>query len=288
MVGRRLEIDRRLRRERVERDMNRDNGLNREELLKYGAAGALSLGALGLVACGDDDPKKDGATKDVKFPTKPTGTLRAGFIELGTSGIDPSGGLDPVALSGNAGFSKQQALFDPLFQFVDGKAVMWLAESAEPSADAMTWNITLRDGVEFHDGKPLTPEDVIFSLKRYAAPTSSSVFLWGGAKFKKSGSRGVAITFPAPVSTFLESHGQASAIVPDGFDPKKPTGGTGPYTLVSNQRDRSVFKANPNWWREGAGPYTETLEIINFKDETARLNALLANQVDIIESRSPS
>jgi peptide/nickel transport system substrate-binding protein len=265
--------------------MHSNEGLRREEVLKYGAAGALSLGALGLVACGDDGPKKGGGTEKVEFPSKPTGTLRAGFIELGSSGAaDPSGGLNPAALAGSSGFSKQQAIFDPLFQFVNGKPEMQLAESVEGSADAKTWNVTLRDGVEFHDGKPLRPEDVIYSLTQYAGPTSASSFLWGGAKFKKTGPLGVEIVFPAPVSTFLESHGFASSITPENWDPKKPTGGTGAYTLVSNGSGKSVFKANPNWWREGAGPYTETLEIINFKDETARINALLANQIDVIEA----
>ncbi|HWI21011.1 MAG TPA: ABC transporter substrate-binding protein [Baekduia sp.] len=266
--------------------MPNHEGVSREELLKYGAAGALSLGVLGLAACGDDDKSDSGSgTEKVELPSKPTGTLRAGFIELGASGgVDPSKGLNPAALAGNSGFAKQQALFDPLFEFEGGKPVMLLAESVEGSADAKTWNVTLRDGIEFHDGKPLRPEDVIFSLNQFAGPTSPFSFLWGGAKFKKTGPRGVEIVLPAPASTFLESHGFASLIMPENWDPKKPTGGTGPYTLVSSGDIKSVFKANPNWWREGAGPYTETLEIINFKDEAARLNALLADQIDIIEA----
>ncbi|HWH26246.1 MAG TPA: ABC transporter substrate-binding protein, partial [Pseudolysinimonas sp.] len=93
-------------------------------------------------------------------------------------------------------------------------------------------------------------------------------------------------TFPVATSVFLESFGFTASIVPDGWDPKNPgKGGTGAYRVVSNSPGKTVLEANPNWWNEAAGgPYIERLELVDFKDDAARLNALLANQIDIIDS----
>ncbi|HWI22339.1 MAG TPA: ABC transporter substrate-binding protein [Baekduia sp.] len=261
-----------------------DYDLSRKQLLTYGAAGAVGLGALGLVGCGDDDP--DSKSSDVKLPSTPTGTLRAGFIDLGATAPDPSGGLDPNIISGNSGGARGRLVWDYLFEFIDGKVVMLLAEEAESSADAKSWDLTLRQGVEWEDGRPLTPEDVVYTVKGYTDPRSANAFLWAGAEAKKTGPRNVRITFPTPKATFLEMFGFAAAIIPENWDPKKPTGGTGPYRVVSNANGKTVLEAKTDWWRagQGAGPYAERIEIIGFKDDTARLNALLADQIDVIDN----
>ncbi|HWI22959.1 MAG TPA: ABC transporter substrate-binding protein, partial [Baekduia sp.] len=252
-----------------------DYELSRKQLLTYGAAGAAGLGALGLVGCGSND-KPGSKSSDVKLPSTPTGTLRAGFIDLGGTAPDPSGGLDPNVISGNAGSARQNLVWEPLSLFVNGKVVMILAENIEPSADAKTWNVTLREGITWEDGKPLRPEDVVYSLNRYADPLSIASFLWGGAKIKKTGPRNVRITLAAPLATFLEIS-LPSLIIPENWDPKKPTGGTGPYRVVSNTANKTVLEAKTDWWRagQGLGPYAQRIEIIKFTDDSARLNALL-------------
>ena len=84
------------------------------------------------------------------------GTLRVG-LEADVDGLDPTASALAVA-----GLTMASAVFDPLFTFNQaGDAVAYLAESIEPSADFMVWTMTLRSGVLFHDGTPLTTDAVI-------------------------------------------------------------------------------------------------------------------------------
>src|SRR5690606_36283635 len=73
----------------------------------------------------------------------------------------------------------------------------------------------------------------------------------------------------------------AIRIIPEDYDPANPVG-TGPFKTQSFEPGvRSVFTRNENYWREGE-PYVDELELINFTDDAARVNALLSNQVDAI------
>src|SRR5690606_20073687 len=72
-------------------------------------------------------------------------------------------------------------------------------------------------------------------------------------------------------------------IVPEGYYPKKPIG-TGPFKFSSfTPGQESVFARYDDYWRDGQ-PYVDELRVVNFTDDTARTNALLAGQVDAIES----
>ncbi|MES2529772.1 MAG: ABC transporter substrate-binding protein [Pseudomonadota bacterium] len=79
--------------------------------------------------------------------------------------LDPHQGLD---LSANY---FQVNLYDTLYRHEDDPAVMqpWLARSHTMSADGKVWEFKLRDGVKFHDGSPLTAEDVVYSFQRAIA-----------------------------------------------------------------------------------------------------------------------
>ena len=83
---------------------------------------------------------------------------------------------------------------------------------------------------------------------------------------------------------FLDDIGQYfNAIVPVGYDPAKPVG-TGAFMFESfTAGQQSVFKKFPNYWQNGK-PYVDTLTIIDFTDDTARVNALLGGQVDAIDN----
>ena len=85
-------------------------------------------------------------------------------------------------------------------------------------------------------------------------------------------------------ATFLDDIGQYfNAIVPVGYDPTKPVG-TGAFMYESfTPGQQSVFKKFPNYWQHGK-PYVDTLTIIDFTDDTARVNALLGGQVQAIDN----
>src|SRR5262249_44077813 len=104
---------------------------------------------------------------------------------------------------------------------------------------------------------------------------------------KKMDDRTVRFTLTAPFAILPEALAYP-LIVPTGYDPKKPVG-TGPWTFGSfSAGQRSVFNAYKDWWGgwEGqkGGPYADQLQIINFNDDSARVNALLSGQVNGINA----
>jgi len=158
----------------------------------------------------------------------------------------------------------------------------------------------VRSGIEFHNGKTLGADDVIYSLKRLINP---KLGLFGGAalkssldpkRMKKLDKRTVRLTLKQIDGTILDALGQYIAgIVPVGYSPAavgkaNPNIGTGPYKLQSfTPGQQSVHVRNPNYWRSGQ-PYFDKVVIIDFPDDTARVNALLGGQVDAITDVPPA
>jgi peptide/nickel transport system substrate-binding protein len=165
-----------------------------------------------------------------------------------------------------------------------------LAESAEPNRDASEWTIRLRDGVRFHNGKPLTADDAIFSLRYIGRPKSPSagalaVRVIDLKRLKKLD----RLTFRAPLvmpiaqlQNWLGPNG--ICIVPDGTTSFDPPVGTGPYIFVSwTKGQSSLFRRNPDYWYHPL-PYTDELVLESLPEPTTRINALLSGEVDAASS----
>ena len=166
---------------------------------------------------------------------------------------------------------------------------MLLAESIEADKSPDEWTIRLRDGVTFHNGKPVTADDVLFSLQRIIDPKdpktgAASISYIDLKSSKKLDARTVRIKLQAPNVGFPDDVGQYfNGIVPTDYDPKNPVG-TGPFKYKSfSPGQRSVFVKNADYWREGE-PHVDEVVIIDFPDDTARVNALLGQQVDAISN----
>jgi peptide/nickel transport system substrate-binding protein len=174
-----------------------------------------------------------------------------------------------------------------------------LAEEIVHNKKGDVWTIRVRPGIEFHNGKTLGAEDVIYSLQRLVNP---KLGLFGGAalksidpsRLKKVDKRTVRATLKQPDGTILDALGQYIAgIVPVGYSPNavgaaKPNVGTGPYKVQSfTPGQQSTHVRNPNYWRHGQ-PYFDKVVIIDFPDDTARVNALLGGQVDAITDVPPA
>ena len=188
-----------------------------------------------------------------------------------------------------------QNLFDSLYSIDEGKFTFTpaLAESIEMNAGATVATIRLRKGVEFHNGKTLSAEDLIFSLKRIlntANPGNahSSLAAVDPSGLKQLDKYTVRATLKTPDAMFPYRWGNdQTAIVPVGFDPKKPVG-TGPFMLQSfTPGTQSVFVRNPNYWMDGL-PYLDKLVIVDFSDDTSRVNALRSGQLDALDGFDPS
>lgn len=178
-------------------------------------------------------------------------------------------------------------LYEPLLvRDHEYKLEMLVAQSLTSSPDARTWTAVLRDGVAFHDGRPVTPADVVATFKRIMDPTdpkSGAAGLTMLGEVVPSGDRMVEFRLTAPNAGFDDLLGQYSlGIVPADFDVKKPIG-TGPFKAGEFTAGlQSSFTRNEHYWRPGQ-PYLDELVLINFAEDDARINALLSSQVDAID-----
>ena len=161
-----------------------------------------------------------------------------------------------------------------------------LAESFE-ATDPSTWVVKLKPDVEFHNGKTVTADDLIFSIKRIIDPKTAS--RGGGGLAIDRRQEPQEARRPArcrsrsrsPNSVFDTEFGQYfNGIVPTDYDPKKPVG-TGPYkadTFTAGQQARCCASRTTT-----ATPgYVDKITITELADAGARVNALLGGQVDAI------
>ena len=218
----------------------------------------------------------------------PEGTLTWGLhVTLAAKWLDPS---DTEAFINP--FMVLYAIHDALVKpMPGGDNTPSLAESWTPSKDGLTYDFVLRKGVKFHNGEPVTADDVKFSFDRYRGAS---------AKLLKDRVREVQIVDPGrvrfhlkePWPDFMTFYGTSATgaawIVPkkyvervgdDGF--LKAPIGAGPYKFVSfNPGVDLVMEAWEGYWRKT--PNVKRLVFRSMADETTRAAALKAGDVDIV------
>jgi peptide/nickel transport system substrate-binding protein len=246
----------------------------------YGAAAAgLICGVTGmpLLAKAQDVP-----------PPKRGGRLRIGHSSAATSdSFDPAtyaGGPTVTAMLG--GVCNNLAEVD-----ADGNIVPELAENIEPSADAKTWTFHLRKEATFSNGKKLTPEDVIASYNHHRGKDSTSsakAILEEVVDIRKDGDNAVVFELKAGNADFpfLTAEYQLVIMQDDGTGAMdwKSGIGTGGYTVESNEPGvRILLKRRDDYWKKDRAWFDE-VELLGINDPTARQNALITGQVDVINS----
>jgi peptide/nickel transport system substrate-binding protein len=257
--------------------------LSRGTLLRGVAVGVAGMSPLLAAACGGSGGS--GSTGGSTGGGKPVrgGTLRAGFVGGGTAEtLNPYAGVTPIDES------RVQNLYDPLLILnPDLSTSPGLALEINPNADATEYEIKLRPGVEFHNGKTFGAEDLIYSIRLMAKPANfaSAPFVAGINldELKAVNPTTVRVPLKFPDADLGANFVYWNTwIVQDGeTDFTKPVG-TGPFMFESFQPGtQSTFKANPNYWVAGK-PYVDGLTIQSIDDNTARLNALLSGQIDVM------
>ncbi|HZQ65427.1 MAG TPA: ABC transporter substrate-binding protein [Gaiellaceae bacterium] len=255
------------------------DGIDRQQFLKRASAGVLGAAALtgGLGA----DRAFAALTKAAAQP-KRGGTLRCGFA--GGSDTDTVDGDNVV---NNMDFARVYQLYDGLVAYDENARVrLQLAEELTPNKNATSWTIRVKPGITFHNGKDLTADDVLFTLRRIVdpkkpligAPTLAFLDLKNAKKLDK---RTCRIPCHAPFGSFVDTlPNYTYFIVPVGFNPKRPVG-TGPFKFQSFTPGRqSTFVRNGDYW--DGPPYLDKIVMTDFADEESQINALLAGQVDVI------
>ncbi|MBV7696309.1 ABC transporter substrate-binding protein [Streptomyces sp. TRM70350] len=259
-------------------------GLRRRGFLA--ATGAASLGALALTGCGSSDSP---ATSEGDGKPKRGGRLRAAFAGGGASET-----LDPHLANLFVDAARAKALFDKLADYgPDLAAEPRLATKWEANKTLDRWQVTLREAT-FHDGKPVTAADVLYSYRRIADPkqafrAKASLEPIDLDASRATGERSVEFVLKRPTAEFPNVLAAFGAyIVPENasdFD-KKPIG-SGPFRFVSFAPGRSaVFRRYDDYW-EGA-PHLDELEFVVANEESARVNALLGGQVEYAHELNPT
>jgi peptide/nickel transport system substrate-binding protein len=168
-----------------------------------------------------------------------------------------------------------------------------LAESWESSNDAKTWTFRMRKGVKFHDGTPMTAKDVAYSLKflmRKEAATYTGSLLrpyLNPDKIRAMDSATLRLelekkfVFVANVLGLRYSLVFKEGTTDNDLLTKKPVG-TGPFVFKSFTPGQSFAATrNPDYWDQGK-PYVDEIRMINIPEEASKLQALQANQADLV------
>jgi peptide/nickel transport system substrate-binding protein len=260
----------------------RDGSLTRLELLQRGSALGIALPFLGLLG---GIPAAAAAPRAVGGGG---GTLRVGAPPIGSS-LEPPllQQLETLAVSHMAG---EQLVF------ADKNSVLRprLATRWRPLRGARSWEFTIRQNVRFHDGTPLTVDDVVATFNRLLTKDSQALSSYKGVlnRVRKVDDRRVRFDLAAPNGFFPYLVGQMtyqSVILPRTYklpsDLSKPgewtskMNGTGPFMLRQNRGAAGVsFVANPRYW--GGRPAIDAVEWSYLEDQ-ARVTALQSGQIDL-------
>ena len=251
-------------------------GFSRREVLKLSMVTGVSLVAA-------EHLLTDGKAVIAATPKK-GGSLRCASNLHGLNDT-----LDPVLGTSSIDYMRARATYNSLIQLSNDLTPQpELATSFEPNMDATEWTFKIREGVTFHDGKKLTADDVVYTMKRHQGEDSISVIkavLATVKEWKKTGPMEVKAVMSSPNADLPVLLGLfQTKIVQDGT-----TGGgigTGPFVLESFQPGvKSVHKRNENYWREGAN--LDACEITAITDPVARVNALIAGDMQMVTQIEP-
>jgi len=188
---------------------------------------------------------------------------------------------------------------DRQLKIVPGLATEW------QQVGPLTWRFKLRQGVKFHDGSPLTADDVVYSVQRGQMPTSQiNNYAAGVGTAKKIDESTIEFTLAAVNPIFLE-HLDSLWIMskpwsekhkvtrPLDFKNKEESyaalnaNGTGPYMLVSRAPGiKTVYKRNPNYWGKVEGNVQEVV-FTPIANDATRLAALVSGEVDFVLDPAP-
>jgi len=175
----------------------------------------------------------------------------------------------------------------------DGVLRPELAESYEASDDAATWRFKIRSGVTFHNGKALTPQDVVDSFNHHRGKASKSAAKGLLSAVTDITSDGDTVVFalnagnadfPTIVSDY---HFSIRISNGDGTIDWASGIGTGGYVLDKFEPGvRAEYHRNPNYWKKNAA-FVDKIVQLSIIDVTARQNALMNGEVDVIDRVDP-
>jgi peptide/nickel transport system substrate-binding protein len=209
------------------------------------------------------------------------------------------GTINPFTyVTGFPGWNLLMMQYDSLMQFdAAGLPQLWLAESVEPNPEQTEFKITIVDGVTWHDGEPLTIDDVAFTFNYFIdnAVGRFARALSGVETVVVDGDRTMTVTLSAPNPAFDLTVLADVPIIPqhiwqDVTNPQEhlfetaTNVGSGPYRLVEYTEGQSYrFEAFDGYFR--GEPSVDELVVVVFADDTGPLAAIRSGEIDVIFDR---
>ena len=253
-------------------------------------AGVLALGACGSGDTGGGDAD-DATTQPADAPAAgdidPDAVIEAGISYSLSGGFDPMTTSGAVTVAANWHTLEGVTELDPVTREVHAA----LGADLPEQIDATTWQVTLRDGAVFHDGTPVTADDVVFSFERVMDPANNS-FYKDFINFIESVEAVDETTVKFNLAyefSLVPERLSVVKVVPQALVESDYEGfnalpvGTGPYQLVSATPDDSiVFERFDDY----TGPRPAQAAGMNWQllsDSAARVTAMSSGTVHAIE-----
>ncbi len=203
----------------------------------------------------------------------------------------PNDTLDPALFTSAVDYFRGRMFYGSLTRLTDSLGYEpELAEEVLSNDNATVWTFKLRKGVEWHDGKSFTADDVIYSMNRHMGADSvsnasslvSMIDAW-----EKVNDHEVRAVLSSPNADLPIALGTFHfKILQDGTTDFSTAVGTGPYRVKEFKPGvRAVGVPFENYWGEGG--YLDELEHYGIGDSVSRLNAFLAGDVDAMANLPP-
>ncbi|ESY85945.1 peptide ABC transporter substrate-binding protein [Mesorhizobium sp. LNHC220B00] len=220
------------------------------------------------------------------------GPVKGGVLKAGLQGGAATDSLDPVIMTDPLQFIFSRQWGETVLELdADRQVQPSLAEEWGPSKDAKVWTFKIRKGVQFHDGKELTPADVLATVERHGDANSKSSalpLLQGIDKIAVDG-QNVVFTLKEANAEFPFIMTAHQVVIQPNGGKDNPTAaiGTGPYKVTVHEAGvRSGGEKFGGYWRDDRG-FASQIEIIVINDGTARISALQSGQVHMINQIDP-
>lgn len=220
-------------------------------------------------------------------------TAVAATVRIGLPSF-PTNGADPFEATARASLLSARAVYDALTQLGPDMAPAPGLATAWRKTDPLTWVVSLRPGVTFSNGEPLTSEAVVVSYEFLKTPEAVTLIMAPEveniAAVRAIDDLAVEFKTKRPEPGFARRMAIIPIVPPaywrkvghNGFV-RAPIG-TGPFIVESWDNARVALRAFPKSWRAAAA---ERMEILNLPVPTARLQALLSDRIDIAAEVGP-